>query len=153
MYKRSIAVVVAGALLVAGAAALSRSKGHVPSYLLNADVRQSTIRTTICTPGYTKTIRPSNDYTHRLKMSQLGDDTQYVDKDPSHYEEDHWIALEVGGNPKDYRNLWPEPWDDARKKDKVENDLHSRVCSNKMSLAEAQWALYTQWDPKRLTKS
>jgi len=31
----------------------------------------------------------------------------YVDKAPSHYEEDHLISLELGGNPRDPKNLWP----------------------------------------------
>jgi len=28
----------------------------------------------------------------------------------ANYEEDHFIPLEVGGNPEDPGNLWPEPW-------------------------------------------
>ena len=27
-----------------------------------------------------------------------------------HYEENHFIALELGGNPRDAKNLWPEMW-------------------------------------------
>jgi len=32
-------------------------------------------------------------------------------KMPSHYEEDHFISLEVGGHPKDPKNLWPEMYE------------------------------------------
>jgi hypothetical protein len=28
---------------------------------------------------------------------------------PSNYEEDHFIPLELGGAPKNPKNLWPEP--------------------------------------------
>ena len=28
---------------------------------------------------------------------------------PSHYQEDHLVPLELGGAPRDKRNLWPEP--------------------------------------------
>jgi len=34
----------------------------------------------------------------------------YVDKTPSHYEEDRLISLELGGNPRDPKNLWLEMW-------------------------------------------
>jgi len=55
----------------------------------------------------------------------------------SNYEEDHLIPLEVGGNPTDPNNLWPEPYAEpngARDKDKVENFLHDEVCSGQMTL-------------------
>jgi hypothetical protein len=52
------------------------------------------------------------------------------------YEEDHLISLENGGNPKDPRNLWPEPYNTrvagtimgARQKDVVEGFIHDEVC-------------------------
>jgi len=52
------------------------------------------------------------------------------------YEEDHFIPLEVGGHPKDPRNLWPEPWNlwvgtndyGAHTKDLVESFIHDEVC-------------------------
>jgi hypothetical protein len=28
----------------------------------------------------------------------------------AHYEEDHFISLELGGHPRDPKNLWPEMW-------------------------------------------
>lgn len=65
------------------------------------------------------------------------------------YEEDHLIPLEVGGNPTDPNNLWPEPYAEpngARDKDKVENSLHDRVCSGQMTLADAQGLIATNWE-------
>jgi hypothetical protein len=56
--------------------------------------------------------------------------------DPSHYEEDHLVALEIGGDGKDPKNLWPEPheWkDNSFDKDKIENWLHRQVCSGAMT--------------------
>ena len=76
----------------------------------NPDITQATIAATICNPQWsTKTIRPPASYTNTLKKQQLGA-TRYVDKTPSHYEEDHLISLELGGNPSDRKNLWPEMW-------------------------------------------
>ena len=56
----------------------------------------------------------------------------------SAYQEDHLISLELGGNPVDARNLWPEPYPRASAVDRIENDLNRRVCSGELTLAEAQ---------------
>jgi hypothetical protein len=48
------------------------------------------------------------------------------------------ISLELGGEPTDPRNLWPEPYPRASAVDRIENDLNAQVCSGALSLAEAQ---------------
>lgn len=63
---------------------------------------------TICVHGWTKTVRPSDRYTDRLKERQILQ-YGYVDRNPRHYEEYHLIPLDLGGSPKSPRNLWPEP--------------------------------------------
>jgi hypothetical protein len=57
---------------------------------------------------------------------------------PSAYQEDHLISLELGGDPTDPRNLWPEPYPRASEVDTIENELNAKVCSGSLSLAEAQ---------------
>jgi hypothetical protein len=75
---------------------------------LNPDVTQATIGQTICVRGWTATVRPPTDYTNRLKAAQM---PQYAETgSPSDYQEDHLISLELGGNPTDPKNLWPEPY-------------------------------------------
>jgi hypothetical protein len=60
------------------------------------------------------------------------------------YEEDHLISLELGGDPKDPKNLWPEPYKTwipdggAGYKDKAEKYLNGRVCQGSITLSEAQ---------------
>ena len=56
----------------------------------------------------------------------------------SGHQEDHLISLELGGNPTDPRNLWPEPYPRASDVDKIENELNSEVCSGQLTLAQAQ---------------
>ena len=97
----------------------------------NPDITQENIRETICNPRWsTKSIRPEASYTHRLKIEQI-DEYGYSDSRLKDYEEDHFIPLELGGNPTDPKNLWPEPFDTsipdggAHAKDKVENYLHA----------------------------
>jgi len=66
----------------------------------------------------------------------------------SAYEEDHFIPLEVGGHPRDPRNLWPEPYGPvpgAREKDRVETFLHDQVCAGWMALQQAQQAVQNDW--------
>jgi hypothetical protein len=104
--------------------------------VLNPDVRQATIGATICTTGWTRTIRPPSSYTAELKVAQM---REYgVGGDPSGYQEDHLISLELGGHPTDRRNLWPAPLLRAQQVDRVENELNRQVCSGEITLAEGQ---------------
>lgn len=113
---------------------------------LNPAVTQSNIRTTICVSGWTKTIRPPASYTNKLKLTQMK--ALRLTGSPRLWEEDHFISLEIGGNPTSPSNLWPEPWADpwgAHKKDRYENYLHREVCAGRMTLAQAQQAITTDW--------
>ncbi|HVS85623.1 MAG TPA: hypothetical protein VHD91_08320 [Gaiellaceae bacterium] len=104
--------------------------------VLNPDVTQANIRSTVCKRGWTATIRPPVDYTNALKAKQM---RAYGETGPlSDYQEDHLISLELGGNPTDPRNLWPEPYPRAGQVDKIENQLNAEVCSGQLTLAEAQ---------------
>jgi hypothetical protein len=104
--------------------------------VLNPDVTQANIRSTICRRGWTASIRPPVSYTDELKLRQM---REYGEAGPpSEYQEDHLISLELGGDPSDPRNLWPEPYPRAREVDRIENELNAQVCSGELSLAEAQ---------------
>lgn len=114
---------------------------------INPDVTQANLQQTVCVKGFTKTIRPPAYYTNKLKKAQIRE-YGYADTDPKHYEEDHLVALSIGGDPRDERNLWPQPrnteWG-AEKKDQLEFVLYRSVCDGKVSLAEAQRAMATNW--------
>jgi hypothetical protein len=104
--------------------------------VLNPDVTQATISSTICAHGWTRTIRPATGYTSPLKVEQM---TAYGLTGPaSGYQEDHLISLELGGHPTDPRNLWPEPYPRAAQVDRIENELNDAVCSGELTLTEAQ---------------
>ncbi len=115
---------------------------------------QGNIASTICVPGFTKTIRPPQAYTARLKREQLANEN--LPGGPADYEEDHLISLELGGAPADPRNLWPQPWErrgskfatpgtGAETKDHIENYTKKLVCSGQMSLADAQQGIAANW--------
>jgi hypothetical protein len=137
---------VAGAVLLLALAyfkpAGSTSKGPYHADLIrtpgviNPDITQANIATTICRHGWTRTIRPPTDYTSALKLKQM---REYgVRGSPAQYQEDHLISLELGGHPTDARNLWPEPYPRAAEVDSIENELNAKVCSGDLSLEDAQ---------------
>jgi len=117
----------------------------------DADITQDNIEENICNPHWsTRSIRPPAHYTDQLKREQLRE-YGYADANPRDYEEDHLIPLELGGNPTDPKNLWPEPYDTsisdggAHAKDRVESYLHRQVCTGDLTLAEAQRKIASDW--------
>ncbi len=140
-------LLLAAALVVVAVVAFSSLRSHHATSsiladpartpgVLNPDVTQANIRSTICRHGWTATIRPPVEYTNDLKRKQMrlyGETGSLSD-----YQEDHLISLELGGNPTDPRNLWPEPYPRAADVDKIENELNAEVCSGQLTLAEAQ---------------
>lgn len=134
---------------------------------VNESITQDNIMQNICAGSSwsTKSERPPASYTTALKKFQLGykkasnptketiEWYSYPTNDPvlSHYEEDHLISLELGGNPTDPKNLWPEPYNPttpdggAKQKDAVENYLHKKVCTGEISLLQAQSQISFDW--------
>jgi hypothetical protein len=126
--------------------------GDLPNPVLtpgstNPDVTQDNIRQTICVRGYSKSIRPPAYVTNKLKHNQIRE-YHYTNTNPRDYEEDHLIALSIGGAPDDPRNLWPQPWHsewNAEKKDQLEFVLFRMVCEREIPLADAQRAMSNNW--------
>ena len=110
---------------------------------LNPNVTQANIQSTICVAGWTDTVRPSSSWIKSLKIAQMA--TWGIIGSTSTTEEDHLIPLELGGAPKDSRNLWPEIGGIPNKKDTLENRLKTSVCNGTLTLAEAQSAIGTDW--------
>jgi hypothetical protein len=64
------------------------------------------------------------------------------------------VPLELGGAPRDTRNLWPEPnvavlpdgtAIGSKQKDALENALHGQVCTGALPLADAQRMFADDW--------
>jgi hypothetical protein len=97
----------------------------------------------ICARGYTKLVRDVSATVKREAYAQYG---RSKEKGKC-CEVDHLIPLELGGSNR-LKNLWPEPYDiewNARVKDRLENRLHTMVCSGQIDLPAAQKAIATDW--------
>ena len=116
----------------------------VPVEALNPDVRPETIDETICTAGYTASVRPSTTYTNGVKRKLLRESGVEITEAPK-YELDHIIPLAIGGHPRNLRNLMLQPWDDATKKDRLEKQLQRLVCARQVGLRDAQAAIFGDW--------
>jgi hypothetical protein len=97
----------------------------------------------ICKSGYAQSVRnvPTSE------KNQAYAEYSIVKHSSGQYEVDHLVSLELGGS-NDIANLWPElasPKPGFHEKDKVENYLHSQVCSGAVSLHDAQIEIATNW--------
>jgi hypothetical protein len=109
----------------------------------NPKVTQDNLDTTICRAGYTKSIRPPKSITQAEKHDNAA---AYGYTGPlSGVEFDHEVALELGGDPNDARNLWVQPGASPNPKDAVESQLHQLICAGTVTLAAAQEAIATDW--------
>lgn len=96
----------------------------------------------VCVPGYARRVR--NVPLDEMRAVDARYRFHYVRGES---EMDHLIPLELGGDNA-LANLWPQPrggtWN-AQRKDELENVLHERVCSERLSLDEAQRLIATDW--------
>lgn len=141
-------LVAAAWLLIAAAPAPNLPNPQRTPGAIDPAITQGDIGATICNRDWsTRSIRPPEDYTYRLKRYQLHR-WGYRDRRTRDYEEDHLISLELGGAPSSPRNLWPERWRGAcgaHTKDRVENALHRAVCEGRITLRQAQHEIATNW--------
>lgn len=99
----------------------------------------------VCKPGYATSVRNVSQSTKNKVYEEYG--LPPTGHQPGEYEVDHIISLELGGS-NDIANLWPEAADPRpgyHEKDKVENYLHDQVCSEKISLQQAQELIANNW--------
>ncbi|MCZ4103010.1 hypothetical protein [Streptomyces sp. H39-C1] len=151
----AVALAAAGLIAVTGTAhAATCSQSYLPlpdrtctPGTYNPDVTQASIGSTICVSGWTATVRPPTSYTNALKVQQIAE-YGYADTSTADYEEDHQVPLELGGSPRDPKNLWPEPrygTKTATTKDGVETKLKNAVCKGTITLSSARTAIATNW--------
>jgi hypothetical protein len=109
---------------------------------VNPLVTQANIKQTICVSGWAAKIRPPVAFTSKVKRKQLNAaialglyPTTAAMQD---FELDHVLPLSSGGAPSSLKNLVLQPWTEATKKDAIENLVHRRICSGRITLAQGQ---------------
>lgn len=132
-----------GSCRARGPGSFSRPDPRCTPGALNPAVTQASIHRTICSAGWTSTVRPPESVTEPEKFASM---TAYGDhKSASRYEYDHLVPLELGGATNAARNLWPEPGASPNPKDSVENALNRKVCDGKLTLAKARQLIASNW--------
>jgi len=111
---------------------------------INPAVTQETIATTICVPGWTKTVRPWARYTAGIKINLIRE-LEIPEELLVDFELDHRIPLALGGAPSEPRNLELQPWDEAVEKDRIETCLSRAVCGGTIRLDEARRLIWSDW--------
>jgi hypothetical protein len=111
-------------------------------------VTQANIHQTICTRGYTSTVRNVSTQTKSAVYAEY----HIAQPDKRRYVIDHRVPLEIGGS-NDSRNVWPEPERDAEQKDRIENLGHALVCEGTIPLATAQTLFEIEWSNIHFTRS
>lgn len=97
----------------------------------------------VCAIGYAASVRDVSASLKQAIYAAYG----ITEHQAREYQVDHLISLELGGS-NESANLWPQPANllpGYHQKDQLENYLHNQVCSGKLSLAEAQERIATDW--------
>ena len=109
-------------------------------------VTQANIETTICRPGYARSVRPAYAITGPIKRRLM--DAQHPTEPMAAYELDHLIPISLGGAPLDPRDLWLQPRRgsaNAGDKNVLAYILWRLVCERRLPLATAQVAIRRDW--------
>ena len=111
-----------------------------------------------CTPGAVATAsletichtstRSRRQVSRELRRAAFAEYGLSPHQPPGSYEVDHLIPLELGGS-NELANLWPESAPGFHDKDQVEDELHRRVCSGRMTLEAAQREIASNWTEAR----
>ncbi|MGO8993579.1 MAG: HNH endonuclease signature motif containing protein [Polyangiaceae bacterium] len=119
------------------------ARGPLPDPSCTPGAVGTTDRDVVCKQS-TRARRHVSEEVHRLAFAEYG--IPYP-QPAGAYEVDHLIPLALGGNNA-IANLWPEPSEPHpgfHEKDMVEDYLHREVCAGRMTLADAQRAIATDW--------
>ena len=116
----------------------------LPDHQLTPGAVATTSKAVVCTPGYASSVRPRGEQWRELKDRVYAEYGMPVGSRYGHVI-DHEIPIEIGGSPTDIRNLWPQPYDESKQKDVVEDELHALVCDGRMPITQAQARVARDW--------
>lgn len=125
--------------------------GILKPTMIDPDVNQATIQSTICIPNYTKhVLRPENSHQTALKKQLMKEAGLDYKSQKSHFQLDHILSVSLGGHDSHRDNLQLQPMKGeagARSKDRIERRLQRMVCDGDISLAQARRELVEAGKP------
>jgi hypothetical protein len=94
---------------------------------------------TICAPRYSRS--------HRVWHDKIGTLAKYgiPPSEAARYEDDDRVPICLGGDNASPLNHWPEPWDQAKRKDELERRMCRTVCAGEIALPAAQAVFLGDW--------
>lgn len=109
-------------------------------------ITQANIDTTICRPGYARSVRPPYSITAPIKRQLM--QAEHAGEAMADYELDHLIPISIGGAPLDRRDLWLQPrrgQANAGDKNVLAYVLWRLVCEHRLPLKIAQHDISRDW--------
>ena len=111
---------------------------------INTMVTPENIGATICTHGWSSSVRPPVFYTNAIKKRLMREEGLPLELIGNKIL-DHKINISLGGAPEDPANMMLQDKDESFTKDHVESCLRSAVCEGRVGLREAQAAIFNNW--------
>jgi hypothetical protein len=65
--------------------------------------------------------------------------------DADRYEDDDRVPICLGGDNASPLNHWPEPWDQAERKDELERRIYRAVCTGEITLPTVPAIFLGDW--------
>jgi hypothetical protein len=131
-------------LLMAEAMGAQNPSPIVPDSIKSPGATRVVTLKSVCTQGSSKIVRNVPQSEKNAVYREYG----IAHRHPGEYEIDHIVSLELGGS-NDIKNLFPESYItkpyNAHLKDKLENELHVEICSGKITMKDAQFAISHDW--------
>lgn len=129
---------ISAAVIKAGDERLYPNPRFTPGDTLTADA------SVVCQPTYYRSVKDVSEDVKKTVYKKYG--LRYPQAEGK-YEIDRLVPIELGGSNQ-VKNLWPQaakPTPGFKQKNAVDNFLHAQVCTNQMTLREAQQKVMTDW--------
>lgn len=128
--------------LLAAVAVIPQARIAYPDKQLTPGASVAVSRAELCSGGYLS--RRQRRVSSALKR-RVCDAYGILSKCPGpDYEIDHFVPRELGGSDN-AANLWPQPIDQAKLKDRLEDTLRAAVCAGRIPLDAARGCIATDW--------
>jgi hypothetical protein len=111
---------------------------------VNPDVKEATIASTICKPGWVKAVRPSAHEWNRIKREKLLA-AGLTEADKNRFELDYIIPPSLGGAPDNPNNFQLKPGNEVSQRKALEDCLPRLVCERRLLLDEVRKAVWRDW--------